>query len=210
MDALRKGLAALNLETSGERVEKLETYLREIELWNPRYGLVAPGEDIVGRHILDSLSGLSLIAKRNPRRLADVGSGAGFPGIPLAVWLDDCEIFLIERSGRRAGFLRNVAVVLGLSHVQVLEMPVESVDVSRAGFDVVTFRAWSALTTDLTRSLLALLSPEGCIAAYKGKKDVAMAELAQAGQAGCVSELHELNVPGEKLPRHMALIQRST
>lgn len=203
---LHRGLKMLGLESFGERVEKLERYIAEIELWNPKYGLIASGEDIVGRHVLDSLSGLEVIRELRPRRLADVGSGAGFPGIPLAIWLNDTAVTLIERSGRRAGFLRNVVITLGLNNVTVLEKTVE--EVGGVGlFDVITFRAWSAVDDDLLDVLGSILSPEGTIAAYKGRKDVIESELAAVAGRLVSRESRTLEVPGMKDERHLVLLK---
>ena len=206
MRDLLDGLKMLGLESSGVRVEKLERYIAEIELWNPKYGLIAPGEDIVGRHVLDSLSGLEVIRELGPRRLADVGSGAGFPGIPLAIWLNDVDITLIERSGRRAGFLRNVVITLGLNNVTVLEKTVEEVG-GEGLFDVITFRAWSAVDDDLLDVLGSILSPEGTIAAYKGRKDVIESELAAVAGRLVSGEIRVLEIPGLKDERHLVLLK---
>jgi 16S rRNA (guanine527-N7)-methyltransferase len=205
---LRKGLRSLGLETSGARVEKLERFIAEINLWNPRYGLVAAGEDIVGRHVIDSLSGVELIRGMNPGSLADVGSGAGFPGIPLALWLDDTEITLIERSGRRADFLRNTVLALGLKNVRVLEMPVENVfRASGSRFDVITFRAWSALDDSILESLSAILEPGGTIAAYKGRREVIDAELKSISREISSTDIRKLGLPESGEERHLVLIR---
>jgi 16S rRNA (guanine527-N7)-methyltransferase len=204
---LVEGLRVLGLEDTGKRVETLKRYISEIELWNPRYGLVAPGEDIVGRHVLDSLSGLESLRRLAPRNLADVGSGAGFPGIPLAIWLDDTEITLIERSGRRAGFLRNVVLSLGLSHITVLEKPVEEVGAGGSRFDVITFRAWSAIDETLLKTLGGILAEDGVIAAYKGKIDVIEKELAGVSRQLESREIIPLTTPFQKEERRMVLLR---
>jgi len=201
---LRNGLKMLGLESSGDRVEKLERYIAEIELWNPKYALIAPGEDIVGRHVLDSLSGLEVIRELGPRTLADVGSGAGFPGIPLAIWLNDVDITLIERSGRRAGFLRNVILTLGLNNVSVLEKPVEEASAD-GKFDVITFRAWSAVDDSILDSLGAILANNGTIAAYKGRKDVIESELSAVTGRLVIREIRAVEVPGLNDERHLVL-----
>jgi 16S rRNA (guanine527-N7)-methyltransferase len=210
MDRLRDGLKKLGLETAGPRVELLERYIAEIELWNPRTGLIAAGEDIVGRHILDSLSGLRIIQSLAPRRLADVGSGAGLPGIPLAIWMEGTDITLIERSGRRAGFLRTTAAVLGLKNVTVLEAPVERIPPGTPGYDVITFRAWAALDRTLLASLAAILNPGGAVAAYKGRRDVIDRELAALGELQADRDIQTLHVPGLNEERHMVLIRLSS
>ena len=111
----------------------LQKYIEEIELFNQAYGLVKvkDRDELIVKHILDSLAPLELITQLlkkstcislEPWQIADVGSGAGFPGIPLAAHLPSAEFTLIERMGRRAGFLRNCIAVLGLSNVQVEEV----------------------------------------------------------------------------------------
>ena len=208
MGDLLDGLKMLGLESSGERVEKLERYIAEIELWNPKYGLIAPGEDIVGRHVLDSLSGLEVIRELGPRSLADVGSGAGFPGIPLAIWLNDVDITLIERSGRRAGFLRNAVLTLGLDNINVLEKTVEEVGGGDL-FDVITFRALSAVDDGLLDVLGSILSPGGIIAAYKGRKDVIESELAAVADRLVSGKIRAVKVPGLNDERHIVLLKIS-
>ncbi len=207
MSHLQKGLEELGLESSGSRVVRLESYIAEIELWNPKYGMIAPGEDIVGRHVLDSLSGLAPIRSLEPRSLADVGSGAGFPGIPLAIWLENVPVTLIERSGRRAGFLRNAVLLLGLKNVTILEKPVEELTADGLGFDVITFRAWSAVDDGLLTSLASLLTPGGSIAAYKGRKEVIEAELASVSGRLSSRDIIPLKVPGQSDERHLVLLK---
>ena len=209
MMELQKGLEMLGLEFPDDRLLKLEKYIAEIQMWNPRYGLVAAGEDLVGRHVIDSLSGLDSIRRLNPSTLADVGSGAGFPGIPLAIWMENTEITLIERSGRRAGFLRNAVIALGLKNVRVLEMAVEEVPrkSARKMFDVVTFRAWSAVDDELLDSLSAILAPGGIIAAYKGRRDVLEAELESVSERLMSKDILPLKTPSGGGERHMALLK---
>ncbi|MCL2139316.1 MAG: class I SAM-dependent methyltransferase, partial [Treponema sp.] len=102
----------------------LEQYLAEIERFNPSLSLVGTNDRhcLIVRHILDSLAPLGIIFRAmngSHASIADVGSGAGLPGIPLAITLPDVKFTLIERKNRRAGFLRNVCNILGLSNVSV-------------------------------------------------------------------------------------------
>ncbi len=208
LEKLEAGLDSLGLSASadaGRNLNLLGCFIDEIRLWNPRYKLVAAGEDLVDRHVLDSLSGLGAIAALSPGKLADVGSGAGFPGIPLAIYLPDTEIFLIEKMGRRAGFLRTLAVSLGLSNVRVLEMPVEKVSSGNAGFDVVTFRAWSALDDGVLDSMETILAPGGKVAAYKGRRAVLDGELAAIAGRLINPEIFPLKVFGGGEERNLAV-----
>ncbi|MDR0456065.1 MAG: class I SAM-dependent methyltransferase, partial [Treponema sp.] len=119
-------------------------YITEIELFNPALSLVGTNDrqELIVRHVLDSLAPLGiiapLVAQPTALHIADVGSGAGLPGIPLAIVMPDAEFTLIERKGRRAGFLRNIQTTLGLSTVVVEEAEMEKTQTGR--FNVVTFR----------------------------------------------------------------------
>jgi 16S rRNA (guanine527-N7)-methyltransferase len=159
-------------------------YINEIELFNSAYGLVGTvnTEEIVIRHILDSLAPLgkiSLLLGKNTGlitpKIADAGSGAGLPGIPLAIALPNCEFTLIERMGRRAGFLYNTSAILKLSNVTVEEGELEKTGDNR--FSLVTFRAFKPMESKLLKTLSKVCVKGGIIAAYKGKLEKIKAEI---------------------------------
>jgi len=193
----------------------MDKFIAEIEFWNPIYKLISRKEDLVERHVLDCLAGVNIIHSMAPRRLADVGSGGGFPGVLLAIWMEDTRVFLIERSGRRAKFLRDVGITLNLPNLSVIEAPVEKLSSwhSRlnadmdALFDVITFRAWSAINSDLLDSLEGILAPGGTIAAYKGRRVVIDAEIAGIAQRLSAYEIFPLMVPGLQEERHLVLLR---
>ena len=173
-------------------VHTLTHYIDEIERFNPAYGLVKTSgrEELILRHILDSLAPLGHIARilyppdvrheAPPRsRLADAGSGAGLPGIPLGICLPEVEITLIERMGRRANFLRNTLAALALSHITVEETELERAPPGR--FDAVVFRALRPLSPALVKNIRRLLKPGGTAAAWKGRRAAAETELAALG-----------------------------
>jgi 16S rRNA (guanine527-N7)-methyltransferase len=205
MSILEAGLDALALGGDGRAAGILARYLEEIAFWNPRYRLVAAeGDDLVVKHVLDSLAGLDAIRSLGPESLADLGSGAGLPGIPLAVCLEDVAVTLVERSGRRAGFLRNAALVLGLRNVRVIEAAMEDV---KERFDVLAFRAFAPLDAPLIDRMAALLNPGGTIAAYKGRRSALDAELSAAAQSLEEAKVLELSVPFLPEERHLALLR---
>ena len=165
---------------SAEVLRLLHIYIEEIERFNPAYGLVGARnrEELTVKHILDSLAPLGIISGliRAGSPAADVGSGAGLPGIPLAIALPDADFTLIERMGRRANFLRNTLAVLGLPNARVEEADMERTPGSR--FDLAVFRAFRPLEPPLLRALFRLLRPGGVLAAYKGRRAAIMEELA--------------------------------
>jgi len=166
-DMLKKGLDLIGIKYSSCQIEMLELYISEIELWNTKYKLVgASGEELVIKHILDSLSAVPELNKLSFSSAADVGSGAGLPGIPLSIFYPKVKFSLIERSGRRIGFLRNVISLLKMGdRLQVIELELEEVSKS---YDLVLFRAFRKLA-DYYSELERITSPKGFLFAYKGK-----------------------------------------
>jgi 16S rRNA (guanine527-N7)-methyltransferase len=204
---LHAGLQGLELDVTPERVEPLLAYMREIKKWNTRYNLVrADNEELVVRHILDSLAPLGLIKNLgNIRTILDVGAGAGLPGIPLAVFLPDHSITLCERSAVRCAFLRNVCLLLGLKHVSVLEADLAQI---RDTFDLVLFRAVAGVRALLPR-LNRVLTEEGFILAYKGTLEKTVAEI-QALQAYFTHlQIYKVGVPFLEAERHVLIARRA-
>ncbi len=201
---LAEGLQRLGVDCPPARLGALERYRLELERWNGRYGFVkASGRDLVVRHFLDSLAGLPVLAGLSPRRtVLDVGSGAGFPGLPLALFLEDSRVALLERSARKAAFLSNVAALLGLGNVRVLERELRGL---QERFELVTFRAFSPLARELP-GLRRVLAPGGWIAAYKGRRERIDQELAQAGLASWEAKVVPLEVPFLEEERHLVLL----
>ncbi|MGL1891154.1 MAG: 16S rRNA (guanine(527)-N(7))-methyltransferase RsmG [Spirochaetaceae bacterium] len=175
MSVLIDGLKELKIDYASEQLDLITEYIDEVMLFNPKYSLVnATGDTFIIKHILDSLAGVHEIRKLDPKTIADVGSGGGFPGIPLAIILPEVEFHLIERSGKRCNFLRNAILTLGLKNVTVRESAVEKI---KERFDIVTFRAFTPMEPPITKCLLSLLNDEGIIFAYKGKKETIVQEL---------------------------------
>ncbi len=204
LQLLAEGLQRLGVDCPPARLGALERYRLELERWNGRYGFVkASGRDLVVRHFLDSLAGLPVLAGLSPRRtVLDVGSGAGFPGLPLALFLEDSRVALLERSARKAAFLSNVAALLGLGNVRVLERELRGL---QERFELVTFRAFSPLARELP-GLRRVLAPGGWIAAYKGRRERIDQELAQAGLASWEAKVVPLEVPFLEEERHLVLL----
>ena len=160
----------------------LERYINEIELFNPAYGLVGTNdpEELIVKHILDSLAPLGIISRLigggSAVQIADAGSGAGLPGIPLAIALPKVRFTLIERMGRRAGFLWNTKANLALSNVTVEEGELEKT--TSGPFQLVTFRAFKPMDPKLLKALFRICEKGGVIAAYKGRREKIEQEMA--------------------------------
>ena len=123
-------------------------------------------------HVLDSLTGLEVPELRDAGRIADVGAGAGFPGLALAVALPAARIDLIESVGRKCEFMRRAATEAGIGNATVLDMRSEdwAAAAGREAYDAVTARAVGRLST-LAELASPLLKPNGVLVAWKGKRD---------------------------------------
>lgn len=141
-ELLKKGLKELGLEIDGKTVSALMAYLSELKRWNKAYNLTAVtrDEDIVIKHFLDSALYLPAIEGRGSR-VADVGSGAGFPGLVLKILRPGLSMTLIEPSGKKAAFLRHMTRTLALEEkTPVIEERVEGVK-GQPLFDIALTRA---------------------------------------------------------------------
>jgi len=218
---LRQGLEALNLpkEKIPSIQEKLEGYIKELMLFNAAYDLVGSENhgQIVVNHILDSLSAWALIKdlaqeRENGRQavaqIADIGSGGGLPGIPLAIALPQFQFVLVERMSKRCAFLENCAAVLNLRNVRVENLQAEQVEA--ASFDVATFRAFRPLDKKIIKTLLRTIKSDGILAAYKAKQESIATEMAAISSIVPEYKIEKLVVPFmEDHQRHLVLIQHS-
>jgi 16S rRNA (guanine527-N7)-methyltransferase len=186
MNYLEAGLKALGVECPEKKV-KLEQYLAEIVRFNPLYGLVSGNDkdEIIIRHILDSLAPWKRILREASAlppsaeaagktagwEIADIGSGAGFPGIPLAVVMDGCRFLLIEKMKKRVTFLQNVKALLRLSNVAVVESEVERSGKDGIRADMVLCRGLSEINDTVVGTFLGILKPGGTMVFYKGKRE---------------------------------------
>ena len=140
MDLLLEGAEKLKLDLTSLQRERLERYISEIELFNPIYKLVSyqDRDELIIRHILDSLAGVKVFEALEGSSIADLGTGAGFPGVVLAIMLDR-PIVLVERMKRRVDFLKNVILRCNLKNVRIVSKDVSEVE---ERFDIVTCRAF--------------------------------------------------------------------
>ncbi len=201
--ALDAGLAALGLDAS--LAAPLRRYLELLARWNRTYNLTAirdPGE-MVTLHLLDSLSMHAHV--RGVARLADLGTGAGLPGIPLAIALPELQVTLVESNGKKARFLREAVRTLGLANVRVAESRAEALDMPGA-FDAITARAMATLA-DLVTAGGHLLAPGGRLLAMKGARPDA--EIADLPPGWRVEAVHPLAVPGLAAERHLVVVGRT-
>ena len=205
---LDEGILRLGLEMDGAARDRLEAYIAEIETWNPTLGLVgATGEALVVRHILDSLAGAGFFrAELGPgARVLDVGSGAGLPGIPLAVALPALQMVLLDRSERRTTFLEHCVSRLALTNTRVCRGDVR---VYRESVDAVTLRAVSPLEPRFLKKT-ALAERSDLLVAYKGTYAAALSEGEAVRDYYAEMRILKLVVPFLDAERHLLVLRRS-
>ena len=192
----------------------LSRYISLIEYFNPALSLLGTNDhnEIIVRHILDSLSPLGIIQRKIQGReifAVDVGSGAGLPGIPLAITLPEVNLTLIERKGRRAGFLRNVIADLKLDNIFIEEEEMEKVKPAR--FSLVVFRAFKPLEPKILKKLFRLCREDGILAAYKGRREKIETEIASLMDTleKIQCDIIPCPVPFLEEERHLILIGKS-
>lgn len=234
MNFLEEGLAKLNFSKNQiERIAPLmENYANEILLFNGAYNLVnaSSRDEIFVRHILDSLSAAQEICrvaekisaqsqsqsaetKKNESEkitIADIGSGGGLPGIPLAAAFPQFNFVLVERMSKRCAFLENVRALLGLENVRIENSELEKIP--RESFEIATFRAFRPLEKNMLANLLAVLKKGGALAAYKAKRKNIVEEMRLANCSGY--NVIALDVPfltdmsAEERERNLVLIEK--
>lgn len=191
------------LELDRRQVQAFAWYAAELIEWNRRFNLTTVNDPagIETKHFLDSLSCLQAMGPRPRGRLADVGSGAGFPGIPLKIAVPELELTLIEATGKKAEFCRHIIQGLGLPRTTVLHARAEEagrMPDHRAGYDWAVARAVAGLPT-LVEYLLPLVKIGGHAIAQKGESGPVEATAAEAGLAQLGGRVHQ--VIAVELPR---------
>ena len=200
---LEAGMQQMGVEYSSEQRDMLLAYLQLLMTWNRAYNLTAirdPGE-MIKLHLLDSLA---VLPHLSGKRLIDVGTGAGLPGIPLAIMCPERDFTLLDSNGKKTRFLFQARCDLGLSNLKEINSRVESHQ-PEVPYDAVLSRAFTSVA-DMVNKCSHLLSPEGLFLAMKGK--FPQSELSEVGKDYKVNASHTLQVPGVDGERHLIVISR--
>ncbi len=198
-EKLRQGVRALDLDLDAAQLAELERYLLLMQKWNAVYNLTAIKDidAMLSHHLLDSLAIWPYLSAQN---YLDVGTGAGLPGIPLAIAFPDKQFTLLDSNSKKTGFLLEVVRQCGLRNVRVEHARIESAALQK--FDGVVSRAFSALD-DFIKVGAPQLKPGGVLLAMKGPK-VHEELKAFVGDYA----LHEIKVPFLDEQRFICLISR--
>lgn len=198
---LASGIARLELDVPEESVEKLLWFSELLKEWSQTYNLIAPQERqaLLGRHLLDSLAIAPFLQTGS---LLDVGTGAGFPGLPLAIILPELETTLIDGAGKKIRFIRHVARTLKLENVHPLHVRAEAMD-STLEFANITSRAFSSLR-DFAELVKPLMGASTRLLAMKGT--IPESELEELPAWINVDAVEPLSVPYLQAERHLVIM----
>jgi len=216
---LAAGAAGLGLRLPSDAVERLLAFLAELHRWNRAYNLVADASPLtwLRAHVLDSLSVAPLLRDlvreyhrisgpvvatdrpAGPRRVLDLGTGAGLPGLPLAIALPELRFVLLDSNGKKVRFCRHAVAALGLANVEVVQGRAEGYT-PVLPFDAAVARAVGSLVR--VRTLVRPFCP-GPILVMKGRRPTS--ELAALGETAC--ETVPLRVPGLDAERQLVILR---
>lgn len=213
---LQERLAKHQIELSEKQLEQFEIYFKELVSWNEKMNLtgITEREQVYTKHFYDSVSLAFYVGMNEVSSMADIGSGAGFPGIPLKICFPHLKLTIIDSLNKRINFLKHIVDSLGLEGVELIHGRAEELG-RRAGYrdhyDLVTARAVARLAV-LNEFCLPFVRKEGLFVAMKGSDP--SEELAEAAYSlkelkGKHIATHAFQLPVEESARHMIVIQKT-
>jgi 16S rRNA (guanine527-N7)-methyltransferase len=212
---VREARSLFNVQLSARQVAALLTYERELVDWNRKLNLTAIKEEeaIRTKHYLDSFSCVLAWKNSPPARLVDVGTGAGFPGIPLKILYPALQVTLVESVGKKALFCQHIVRVLGLEGIEVIQARAEEIGQHprhREAYDWAVARAVARLEV-LSEYLLPLVKVGGMMLAQKGESGPAEAQSAENAMkilGGKLKYVLQVNLPRVVDDRYLVLVEK--
>lgn len=208
-DLVKKGAAELGIELNAAQLQSLNLFAEELKKWNRKINLTAITDDegIAIKHLVDSLSLLRVV--RGPGRMLDIGSGGGFPGIPVKIVQPELDIVSVDAVVKKISFQKQAVRLLNLTHFNALHVRAETLAADYAGsFDWVVSRAFSDIPSFVTMAL-PVLKREGRIVAMKGRsaaEEIAAAEEELAKLGAKVESVDDFVLPGSGDARSLVVI----
>ncbi len=216
MQSLTHGAQQFNLTLSEAQQQAFDQYRRELIAWNEKVNLtrIIEPEEIIVKHFLDSLSLYPLLSDFPANfSLIDVGTGAGFPGLPLKIALPDIRLSLLESTRKKTTFLQHIVDTLNLTGVTIVTARAEEAGrqpAHRQRYDVAVARAVAALPT-LAEYTLPLVKVGGTVIVQKGQnpaEEIKSASNALGILGGKVDQVLPVEVPGLDAERHLIVIRK--
>ena len=206
-ETLIDGVSRLDLTLDSYQLEKLLEYLQMLEKWNQAYNLsgIKDAKQMVPYHLLDSLAMVAFVKEVQADVILDVGTGAGLPGIPLAISFPEKQFLLLDSNGKKTRFLFQVVTQLGLENVDIFHERIENFQ-SRKQIDIVLCRAFAPLER-LVEQVTQLLDSGSQIMAMKGQ--LPESEIEALPESVEVKKITNFSVPGVEGSRHLITIGQS-
>lgn len=206
-------LKEINIEIKLEQINKFYEYMNLLLEWNEKINLTAITEqkDIILKHFVDCLTIQKYLSKE--QKIVDIGTGAGFPGIPLAIMEEMCHFVLVDALNKRVNFLNEVKEKLDLQNVLAIHMRAEEFGqnkVYREKFDIAVSRAVANLSV-LAEYLLPVIKVGGKVICMKGNQvedEIRQAEFAVKELGGRIKEKEEFCLPGTEMKRNIIIIEK--
>jgi len=212
-ELLKDGLIELGLTPSEEQISSFMTYLSELKKWNRAYNLTGlkKDEDIIIKHFFDSLLYLKVLPvgidsyRDGEIKVADIGTGAGFPGIPLKIIQPEIDMYLIEPSRKKSAFLRHITRRLGLKRIEVIEKSIQEIKVNKELPYLVDAAVTRALFSikDFTKKASPIVKKGGTLILNKGPKVDGELKMLQNGKY----EVLPVNLPFSDIKRYIVTVR---
>ncbi|WP_342480898.1 16S rRNA (guanine(527)-N(7))-methyltransferase RsmG [Paenibacillus sp. FSL L8-0340] len=204
------------IKLNPEQLKQFELYYQELVSWNEKMNLtgITERDQVYTKHFYDSLSLAFYLKMEDAKSLADIGSGAGFPGIPLKICFPHLKLTIVDSLSKRISFLQHVCDTLGLENVQLIHGRAEDVSrqfVHRDAYDIVTARAVARLSL-LNEFCLPFTKKEGVFAAMKGSDPAEELKEAKFSFKELRAELQKVesfSLPVEESARHIVIIRKT-
>ena len=209
-ELLITGAHGLGLDLTSEQVNSLFLFLTELSKWNRKINLTAirNERDMIIKHVIDSLSYIKGFNPSLGLRLIDLGSGAGFPAIPMKIILPDISVTLVESVKKKAAFLRHIVRTLALTGVEIVDKRAEELSEShQAAYDVVTARAFSKMNQALSTGEPFLKPGKHAVLSRGPEETISGQELAGVGFV--LKNRLELTLPHSDYRRVIWILERT-
>lgn len=213
VEKMQEKLKKININYSVEQLEKFRQFMDLLLQWNEKMNLTAitNPDEIILKHFIDSLTILDKV--KNAKTLVDVGTGAGFPGIPLAIMCPQVKITLVDSLNKRLNFLQEVINELELTNVELAHSRAEEFGQNkkyREKFDIATSRAVANMST-LSEYLIPLVRVDGqviCMKAGGAQEEINEAKKAINILGGEIKNIEEFNLPESNISRTIIVINK--
>ncbi len=214
MDLLKKCLEKWNIDIDDDKVRKFTRYYELLIEWNKKINLtsIVEKDDVVVKHFVDSIA-LIRFTDLTDLSVIDVGTGAGFPGIPLKIMVPDCNIVLLDSLNKRIGFLQNVIEELGLEKIETVHGRAEDtahVSEHREKYDIVLSRAVANLST-LSEYCLPFVKDGGIFVSYKSgnsEEEINGSDNALSKLGGIIERVEKFSLPGSDYDRSLVFVKK--